>query len=60
MVLNGEEGLEYEILVDRMQLKHVSEFKHLLCVLDDSGTEEAVSWEDAEVAGAIRSLFLGV
>ena len=31
MVLNGEEGLEYEIYVDGIRLKHVSEFKYLRC-----------------------------
>ena len=38
MVLNREEGLEYEIHVDGICLEHVSEFKNLGCVLDKSGT----------------------
>ena len=29
MVLNGEEGLECEVHVDRIRLEHVSEFKYL-------------------------------
>ena len=29
MVLNGEEGLECEVHVDRIRLKHVSKFKYL-------------------------------
>ena len=29
MVLNGVEGLECEVSVDRVQLDHVSEFKYL-------------------------------
>ena len=41
MVLNGEEGLEYEVHVDRIRLEHVWEFKYLGCVLDESGTDGA-------------------
>ena len=41
MVPNGKEGLECKVCVDGMQLKHVSEFKYLGCVLDESGTDEA-------------------
>ena len=41
MVLNGVEGLECEIRKNGMQLEHVSEFKYLGCVLDESGTDEA-------------------
>ena len=41
MVLGWEEGLEWcEVYIDRISLEHVSEFKYLLCVLDDSGTNE--------------------
>ena len=29
MVLNGEEGLEWEVCVDGMRLEHVPEFKYL-------------------------------
>ena len=60
MVLNGEEGLEYEVYVDGIRLEHVSEFKYLGCVLDESGTDgedysnKVVSGR--RVAGAIRSL----
>ena len=43
MVLNGEEGLECEGIVDGMLLEHVSEFKYLGCVLNESGTDETVS-----------------
>ena len=28
MILNGEEGLECEVYVDRIRLEHVSEFKY--------------------------------
>ena len=31
MVLNGEEGLECEVHIDRICLEHVSEFKYLGC-----------------------------
>ena len=41
MVLNGEEGLECEVHVDGTHLVHVSEFKYLGCVLDESGTDGA-------------------
>ena len=40
MVLNGEEGLECKVHVDRIRLEHVLEFKYLGCVLDESGTDE--------------------
>ena len=42
-VLDREVGLEWEILVNGMQLEHVSEFKYLVCVLDEPGTDVAVS-----------------
>ena len=32
MLLNGEEGLEYEVSVDGLQLEDVSEFKYLGCI----------------------------
>ena len=38
MVLVGEEGLECEIYVEWIRLEHVSEFKYLGYVLDESGT----------------------
>ena len=41
MVLNGEERLKVEVCVGGMRLEHVSKFKYLGCVLDESGTEEA-------------------
>ena len=37
MVLNGKEGLECEVCADGIRLQHVSEFKYLGCVLDESG-----------------------
>ena len=49
-----------EVYVDGIHLLPVSEFKYLVCVLDESGKDEAecsrkvVSWR--RVAGAIRSL----
>ena len=51
MLLNG---LDCEVLVDRKQLEHLSEFRYLVWVLDESGTDEAVCCR--VVAGAIRSL----
>ena len=42
MVLNREEGLECEAYVDWIRLKHVSEFKYLRCVLQESSTDGAV------------------
>ena len=35
MVLNGEEGWECEVYVDRIHLEHVLVFKYLGCVLDE-------------------------
>ena len=40
-VLNGEEGLECVVSVDRVQLEHVSEFKYSGCVFDESGIDGA-------------------
>ena len=42
MVLGGEEGLECEVCIDRILLEHVSQFKYLGYVLDESGTDGAV------------------
>ena len=60
MVLNGEEGLEYEVHVDAIRLGHVSEFKYLGCVLEESDTDEAECNRKVasgrRVACAIRSL----
>ena len=50
MVLGGEEGSVCEVLLDGIQLKHVLEFKFLVCVLDESGTD------GAKALGAIRFL----
>ena len=41
MVLGGEEGLEWKVCVDGMQLDHVLEFKNVGYVLDKSGTDGA-------------------
>ena len=41
MVLGGEEGLECEVYINGIRLEHVSDFKCLGCVLDESGTDEA-------------------
>ena len=41
IVLNGEEGLECKVHVDGIRLEHVSEFKYLECVWDQSGIDEA-------------------
>ena len=40
-VLNGEEGLECEVHINGIRLEHVSEFKYLECVLEESGTDGA-------------------
>ena len=60
MVLGGEEGLECEVCVDGISLEHVSEFKYLGFVLDESGTYEAQSSRKVasgrRVADVIRSL----
>ena len=60
MVLNGEEGLECEVHVDGICLEHISEFKYLGCVLDESGTNGAecsrMVTSGRRVAGAIKSL----
>ena len=60
MVLGGEDGLECEVCVDGIRLEHVSEYKYLRCVLDESGTDEAECSRKVvsgrRVAGAIRSL----
>ena len=60
MVLGGEEGLESAVCVDGIRLEHVSEFKYLGCVLDESGTDETECSRKVasgrRVPGAIRSL----
>ena len=38
MVLNGEEKLGCEVHVDGIRLEHVSEFKYLECVLNETRT----------------------
>ena len=42
MLVNGEEGLDCEVHVDGMRLEHESKFKYMECVLNESGTYEAV------------------
>ena len=63
MVLGGEEGLECEVCLDEIHLEHVSEFKYLGCVLDESGTDEAdcsrKMASGRRVAGVIRYLING-
>ena len=41
MILNGEEGLECDVYVDRIRLEQVSEYEYLGCVLGESGTDGA-------------------
>ena len=52
--------LECSVYVDGMRLEHVSKFKYLGCVLDESGTDEAeCSRKGAsgrKIVGSIRSL----
>ena len=43
MVLGGEEGVECEVCLKGIHLEHVSEFKYLECILDESGTDEVHS-----------------
>ena len=45
ILLGREEGLECEVCADGIRLEHVSEFKYLGCVLDETGTDEAESGE---------------
>ena len=56
-VLNGE---ECEVHVDGICLKHVSEFKYLQCLLDESGTDGGECSRKVasgrRVAGATKSL----
>ena len=60
MMLNGEEGLECEILVDGVRLDQFSESKYLGFVLDKSGTDVAECHgkvaNERKVAGDIKSL----
>ena len=50
MVLGGEEGLGCEVCIDGIRLEHVSKFKYLGCVLEESGTDEVEcrggEWEE--------------
>ena len=60
MLLGGKERLECEVCVDGIRLEHVSEYKYLRCVLDESDTDEAECSRNVasgrRVSGAIRSL----
>ena len=60
MILNGEEGLEFEVHVDRTRLEHISVFKYLGCILDKSGTDGAkcsrMVASGRRVVGAMRYL----
>ena len=60
MVLDGGEGLECEVLVNRILLDHVSEFKNLECVLGELGTDKAEHRRKVtngrKVAGPVMSL----
>ena len=65
MVLNVEEGLECEVRVDGIRLEHVSEFKYLKRVLDESATDGAECSRKLasgrRVTGAVKSwLMLGI
>ena len=50
------------VYVDRIRLEHISEFKYLGCVLDESGTDGAECSRKAgnrkRMAGVIRSLVI--
>ena len=41
MVMNGKEGLEYEVHIDGVHLEHVSKFKYLGCILYESSRDGA-------------------
>ena len=60
MVLNEEEVVLCEVHVDGIRLEHVSEFKYLGCVLDESGTYGAECSRKVasgrRVGGGFRSL----
>ena len=62
MALGWEEGAECEVRVDGMRLEHVSEFKYLRCVLNESGTYEAkgsrMMASGRKVVGAMSDLQL--
>ena len=47
--------MECEVHVDGIRSEHVTEFKYLRCVLDESGTDGA-ECSGMRVAGPIRSL----
>ena len=54
------EGLECEVRVDGIRLEPDSEFKYLVCILEESGTDEAdcrrKGVSGRRIAGAIRFL----
>ena len=60
MVMNEEDGFECEVYVDGMRLGHVSEFKYLACIFDESVTYGAECSRKvargSRVKGAIRTL----
>ena len=60
MVLGGEKGLECEVCVDGIHIEHVSKFKYLEYVLNESGTDETECSKKVasgrRVTGTIRSL----
>ena len=60
MELNREEGLKCKVHVDGIRLEHVSKFKYLGCVFDESFTDGAECCRKVasrrRVAGAITSL----
>ena len=55
--------MECEVHIDWIRLDHISEFKYLVCVLDESGTDGAECSKRVSskrrVAGAISSLVNG-
>ena len=59
-VLDGEEGLEWEVCVDGIHLEHVSELEYFGYVLVELGTDEAECSRNMaigrKVGGAIRCL----
>ena len=56
MGLYGEEGMECKVLVNGTQLEHLSEFKYLNCVLNESDTDGTRMAFGRKIPVSIRSL----
>ena len=58
MLLGGEEWLECEVCVAWIRLEHVSKFKYLGCVLEESSTYEAECNRKGEGLQVLLGLYL--